>query len=148
MSGPWHLLFRKKRISFLSSHSTNWIRLWCLSLLRRVSKIRDANRSRFRICSQRSWVKRSFSSRLVRSMFSWDFSRSNSSRFDSSWFCSMNIETNIVSKLLTTFSSRLWFFRMIWCWYLFRSLVLSSFVEKSSDRRVNAFDFSFAFSDR
>ncbi len=167
-----YFLSRKYRWFSYSSHSTREILLWCCASLRSASIIWAANLSLISTCFHNVWVRMSAesSSRFRVSWFSWGLTSSTSnssiSRFMRARICkSAEITENrcnwtesramicdwsfitLMSKtsrarFSTISRSKTWVFRIVWCWYWCRESNVSLSLERSSERRVRAFDLS------
>ncbi len=167
-----YFLSWKYRWFSCSSHSTREILLWCRASLQSTLIIWAANLSLISTCFHNVWVRVSAksSSRFRVSWFSWDLtsltSNSSISRFMRARICeSAEITENrcnwtesrtmicdwsfmtLMSKMSKTrFStilrSKTWVFRIVWCWYWCRESNVFFSLERSSERRVRAFNLS------
>ncbi len=164
-----YLLFWKYRWFSCFSHSTKKILLWWRASLQSALIIWITNVSLTSTCFHNVWVKVSAesSSRFEMSWFSWDstFSTLNSStsRFmkvkvsektenKCNWteskimICDWSIMT-LMSKasktrFLTILRFKIWVFKIVWCWYWCWESNVFFFLERSSERRVKAFNLS------
>ncbi len=165
----YFLSWKYKWFSY-SSHLIKEILLWCCASLQSALIIWAANLSLISIYFHNVWVKVSVKSSLRFRVFwsSWNLTSSTSNSLNSrfmkvkickdaeiienrcNWtefrvmicdwsFMILMLRTSR-ARFSTILRSKTWIFKIIWCWYWCWELNVFFFLERSSERRVKAFN--------